>query len=187
MVLEFLIERLYLIMGLKEAALNTAIKQGIEYVKKDYDTNLFKLISWGKKMVKDELYLKILTRLEERLSDPTNVYADYVKRVIMNTDTNIILKLVPPFVNAVLKSYDRRLAAMKEHGCNIPWAVLIDITTACNLKCKGCWAAEYGDKLNMSYDDLNKITYFEPLTSRNTNQNENAYSLYLLTLISIGI
>lgn len=38
-------------MGLKDAALNAAIKQGIEYVKKDYDTNLFKLISWGKKMV----------------------------------------------------------------------------------------------------------------------------------------
>ena len=40
-------------MGIKETALNVAIKQGIEYVKKDYDTNLFKLISWGKNMVKD--------------------------------------------------------------------------------------------------------------------------------------
>lgn len=144
-------------MGLKEKTLNIAIKQAIEYVKKDYDTNLFKLINWGKKMVKEELHLKVLNKLEERLSDPTNVYADFVKRIVMSTDTNVILKLVPPFVNAVVKSYDRRLAAMKEHGCNIPWAILIDITTACNLKCTGCWAAEYGNKLNMSYDDLNKI------------------------------
>lgn len=144
-------------MTLKEKTLNVAIKQAIEYVKKDYDINLFKLINWGKKMVKDDLYLKILNKLDERLSDPTNVYADFVKRIIMGTDTNVILKLVPPFVNAVFKSYDRRLAAMKEHGCNIPWAILIDITTACNLKCIGCWAAEYGNKLNMSYDDLNKI------------------------------
>lgn len=144
-------------MGLKEKTLNVAIKQGIEYVKKDYDTNLFKLINWGKKMVKEELHLKVLNKLEERLSDPTNVYADFVKKIVMGTDTNVILKLVPPFVNAVVKSYDRRLAAMKEHDCNIPWAILIDITTACNLKCTGCWAAEYGNKLNMSYDDLNKI------------------------------
>ena len=144
-------------MTLKEKTLNVAIKQAIEYVKKDYDINLFKLINWGKKMVKDDLYLKILNKLDERLSDPTNVYADFIKRIIMGTDTNVILKLVPPFVNAVFKSYDRRLAAMKEHGCNIPWAILIDITTACNLKCTGCWAAEYGNKLNMSYDDLNKI------------------------------
>ena len=144
-------------MDLKGKALNVAIKQGIEYAKKDYDTNLFKLISWGKKMVKDELHLKILTKLEERLSDPTNVYADFVKRIVMDTDTDVILKLIPPFVNAVIKSYDKRRAAMEEHGCNIPWAILIDITTACNLKCTGCWAAEYGNKLNMSYEDLNKI------------------------------
>ncbi len=144
-------------MGFKEKTLNVAIKQGIEFVKKDYDTNLFKLINWGKKMVKDELQLKVLTKLGERLSDPENVYADFVKRIIMGTDTDVILKLVPPFVNAVLKSYDKRREAMKEHGCNIPWAVLIDITTACNLKCTGCWAAEYGNKLNLSYDDLNKI------------------------------
>ncbi len=144
-------------MDLKGKALNVAIKQGIEYVKKDYDTNLFKLISWGKKMVKDELHLKVLTKLEERLSDPTNVYADFVKRIVMDTDTDVILKLIPPFVNAVIKSYDKRRAAMEEHGCNIPWAILIDITTACNLKCTGCWAAEYGNKLNMSYEDLNKI------------------------------
>ena len=144
-------------MSLKQKATEVSVREAIKYVKKDYDTNLFKLISWGKKMVKDELHLKVLTRLEERLSDSTNVYADYVKRVIMSTDTNIIVKLVQPFVNAVIKSYDIRKKAMEEHDCNIPWAVLIDITTACNLKCKGCWAAEYGNKLNMSYDDLNKV------------------------------
>ena len=60
-------------MTLKEKTLNVAIKQAIEYVKKDYDINLFKLINWGKKMVKDDLYLKILNKLDERLSDPTNV------------------------------------------------------------------------------------------------------------------
>lgn len=144
-------------MSIKQKATEVTIREAIKFVKKDYDTNLFKLISWGKKMVKEELHLKLLTKLEERLSDPTNVYADYVKRVVMSTDTNIIVKLVQPFVNAVVKSYDIRKKAMEEHDCNIPWAVLIDITTACNLKCKGCWAAEYGNKLNMSYDDLNKV------------------------------
>jgi len=35
--------------------------------------------------------------------------------------------------------------------------MLIDPTSACNLKCTGCWAAEYGDKLNMSYETLDSI------------------------------
>ena len=144
-------------MGIKEKALNVAIKEAILYVRKDYDTNLFKLIEWGKKMVKEDLHLRILNKLGDRLSDKDNKWADYVKNIIMNVDPDIIVKLVPPFVNAVLKSYDRRLAAMKEHGCNIPWAILIDVTTACNLKCTGCWAAEYGNHLQMTYDDLNKV------------------------------
>ncbi len=144
-------------MGLKEKTMNVAIKQAVEYIKKDYDTNLFKLINWGKKMVKEDIQLKALNMLSNRLSDPTNVYADFIKRIIMDTDTDVILKLVPPLTNAVVKSYDKRVKAMKENDCNIPWAVLIDVTTACNLKCTGCWAADYGNKLNMSYEDISKI------------------------------
>jgi hypothetical protein len=83
-------------MGIKEKAINVAIKEAILYVRKDYDTNLFKLIEWGKKMVKDELHLKILTKLGERLSDPTNQWAGYVKNIVMNIDPDIIVKLVPP-------------------------------------------------------------------------------------------
>ncbi len=144
-------------MGLKEKTMNVAIKQAVEYVKKDYDTNLFKLINWGKKMVKDELHLKVLNMLSERLSDKTNVYADFVKRIIMDTDTDVIIKLISPFKNAVIDSYDKRRKAMEENGCNIPWAVLIDVTTACNLKCTGCWAADYGNSLNMTYEDISKV------------------------------
>ena len=129
-------------MGLKEKALQKAVKEAIKYVRKDYDTNLFKLIDWGKKMVKEDIHLKALEKVGDRLSDPTNEYAKFIKRIVMDTDPDIVAKLVPPVINTVIKSYDRRLASMKEHNCNIPWAILIDITTACNLKCTGCWAAQ---------------------------------------------
>lgn len=49
----------------------------------------------------------------------------------------------------------RRFA--KEHGCNVPWTMLIDPTSACNLSCKGCWAADYGDKLNLSFSELDRV------------------------------
>ncbi len=144
-------------MGLKEKALQKAVKEAIKYVRKDYDTNLFKLIDWGKKMVKEDIHLKALEKIGDRLQDPNNEYAKFIKRIVMDTDPDIVAKLVPPVINTVIKSYDRRLASMKEHGCNIPWAILIDITTACNLKCTGCWAAQYGNKLQLTYDELNKI------------------------------
>ena len=44
-----------------------------------------------------------------------------------------------------------------ELGCNVPWAILLDPTSACNLRCTGCWAAEYGHALNLSYEDICSI------------------------------
>jgi len=33
----------------------------------------------------------------------------------------------------------------------------MDPTSACNLHCTGCWAANYGNKLNLDYDTLDNI------------------------------
>lgn len=43
------------------------------------------------------------------------------------------------------------------HQCNIPWLILMDPTSACNLHCTGCWAAEYGHKLNLTYEEMDSI------------------------------
>ncbi len=45
----------------------------------------------------------------------------------------------------------------EKYGCNIPWIILMDPTSACNLHCTGCWAAEYGNKLNLTYEDIDDI------------------------------
>lgn len=45
----------------------------------------------------------------------------------------------------------------KKYNCNIPWAILLDPTSACNLHCTGCWAAEYGNKLNLSLETIDSI------------------------------
>ena len=42
----------------------------------------------------------------------------------------------------------------EKYQCNIPWLILMDPTSACNLKCTGCWAAEYGHLLNLSFEDM---------------------------------
>ncbi|MCI1723453.1 MAG: hypothetical protein LKM41_11815 [Lachnospiraceae bacterium] len=44
---------------------------------------------------------------------------------------------------SLIGSHERKKNAEK-YGCNIPWLILMDPTSACNLKCTGCWAAEYG-------------------------------------------
>ena len=42
-------------------------------------------------------------------------------------------------------------------GVQVPWAILMDPTSACNLKCIGCWAAEYGKHYNLTYEKMDEI------------------------------
>lgn len=46
---------------------------------------------------------------------------------------------------------------MEKEGCNVPWAILLDPTSACNMHCTGCWAAEYGNRLNLTFEELDSI------------------------------
>jgi len=61
------------------------------------------------------------------------------------------------FINANLVGWPRQEELRKKYGCNIPWAILLDPTSACNLHCVGCWAAEYGNKLNLSFEEIDDI------------------------------
>lgn len=48
----------------------------------------------------------------------------------------------------------KTIRKMREvHNCNIPWLILMDRTSACNLHC----TAEYGNKLNLSFEELDQI------------------------------
>lgn len=59
--------------------------------------------------------------------------------------------------NASLKGSALQEEVSKENNCNVPWAILLDPTTACNLNCTGCWAAEYGHQYNLTLEDIDSI------------------------------
>ena len=57
--------------------------------------------------------------------------------------------------NLATNNYQEKLR--KKYNCNIPWAILLDPTSACNLHCTGCWAATYGNRLNLSLNEIDGI------------------------------
>ena len=61
------------------------------------------------------------------------------------------------FINASLIGWPKQEENRKKYNCNIPWTILLDPTSACNLHCTGCWAAEYGNKLNLTFDEIDSI------------------------------
>ena len=46
---------------------------------------------------------------------------------------------------------------IRDSGCNVPWAILMDPTSNCNLRCEGCWAGEYAKGAHLSLEELDGI------------------------------
>jgi MoaA/NifB/PqqE/SkfB family radical SAM enzyme len=59
-------------------------------------------------------------------------------------------------VNGLLR-IPREILLSRKYKTMIPRDLLIDPTSACNLKCTGCWAADYKKNSNLSYEKLDEI------------------------------
>ncbi|MGN1002455.1 MAG: radical SAM protein, partial [Oscillospiraceae bacterium] len=120
------------------------LEQAFRYLYKDPENNLRKLMDWADKFAKGEFESQ-RTVLRKIIEDPNDPYHKLVLNLIRNTDQEVLKTIaVNFFIHANLVGWDLQEEARKKYGCNIPWAILLDPTSACNLHCTGCWAAEYG-------------------------------------------
>ena len=135
-----------------------ALDMAMNYVLKDPARNLAKLIDWADLFDIAGNVTSQIEAVRPIASDPENVWNKFVVSLCEEVDHDILKSMVSNFfVNASIAGMKKQEESRKEYGCNIPWAILMDPTSACNLKCTGCWAAEYGNKLNMSYEEMDSI------------------------------
>lgn len=141
---------------LKKAALGTAF----DYIARDPERNVHKLMGWVDKFAGDDPNELTAQRdaVRKVLSEPDSNMYKFIMSIFRDIDTEVLKKTFENFiVNANLVGFPREQELSAEYGCNVPWAILMDPTTACNLRCVGCWAADYGKSLSMSYEELSDI------------------------------
>lgn len=141
---------------LKKAALGTAL----DYIAKDPERNIHKLMGWVDKFTADdpENLAPQRNAVRKVLDEPDSSMYKLIMNIFRDVDTDVIKKVFENFiVNANLIGFPHEAELSRKYGCNVPWAILMDPTTACNLRCTGCWAADYGKSLSMSYDELSDI------------------------------
>ena len=140
-------------MGLKKLG----IEQAVEYISKAPEKNLPKLMDWADRFAGDQ-YGPQRDAIRDAVNNPDNIYHQLILRIVRDVDTEVLKTTFVNFIlNANLIGWPKEEEARKKYGCNIPWAILLDPTSACNLHCTGCWAAEYGNKLNLTFDEIDDI------------------------------
>ncbi|MCI2058022.1 MAG: radical SAM protein [Oscillibacter sp.] len=133
------------------------IEQAVSYLSKDPEKNLPTLMNWVDKLAGDS-FARQRDAIRTIINDPENVYYPLVTHVMHDVDPEVLkTTFVNFFLSANIIGWPKQDAVREKYNCNVPWAVLLDPTSACNLHCTGCWAAEYGDKLNLTYDDIDSI------------------------------
>lgn len=134
------------------------MKQILKYLEEDPDKSLPKLMAWADKFDKENRFPSQRKVLRDIISNPDNNWYQLMKSLWTDIDPEVRKVFFENFfVNTSLIGYGRQEQWKAEHDCNIPWAILMDLTSACNLKCTGCWAAEYGHQLNLEYEVLDDI------------------------------
>lgn len=146
-------------MKVKEKITKTAMTQAVNYITKNPEENLPKLLNWLDAIGWTKMD-GVSEALHKVLDDKENVWYKFMMNVCADIDKDVLKTFFSNFVvNELMIGFKKTLELSEEYGCNIPGAILMDPTSACNLKCTGCWAAEYGNRLNMSYEEMDSIIH----------------------------
>lgn len=96
--------------------------------------------------------------VREVLQDPASPWPGFIQSLWGDIDQHVRTKVLENLIiNASIIGYPRQREVEQAQGCNVPWAILMDPTSACNLHCTGCWAAEYGAKQSLTFDEMDSI------------------------------
>lgn len=134
------------------------LKKVLNYLDSDPDANIPKILDWVEKFDREGTVKGQLKTFRDVVEDKEGNWYKLIKSLWTDVDDGVRKTLFENFIiNATIVGGQRQEKTRKENNCNVPWAILMDPTSACNLHCTGCWAAEYGNRLNMDIDTLDNI------------------------------
>jgi MoaA/NifB/PqqE/SkfB family radical SAM enzyme len=147
-------------MELTNRLKKTVLRTAFDYLERDPEQNIHKLMSWVDTLAGDgpDSLPSQRAAVRKVLADPENNMYQLIMNILNETDNDVLKATFENFfVNANVIGWPEQEKMREKYGCNIPWAILLDPTSACNLHCTGCWAAEYGNKLNLTFDEIDSI------------------------------
>jgi len=127
------------------------------YVEGDPDTNIPRLLGVFEKITpipEHKEYIRFVTTNYQNNPAVRNFF----NKIFTEIDRNVRDRLLcSAIINTMLLSHPRRREIEAKTGVHVPYTILIDPTSACNLKCAGCWAAEYNKHDQLEPELMDRI------------------------------
>lgn len=144
------------------AAARLAFSKAIDVVLKDVDKNreeaIVKIVDLMQKYMGDEKLDLDYDNIRKMIRDKDGAFNKYINKVLDEIDPHVLKTAALNLGYEAFFHGTKTIRKMREvHQCNVPWLILMDPTSACNLHCTGCWAAEYGNRLNLTFDEMDNL------------------------------
>lgn len=144
--------------AIERKAFEVAIDAAIRHTNRDRAKALIQLVDLMEKTLGDGWSPEAYEALRNIFRDENSKWMQFANRLLDNTDPKLIkMAMLNLGYEAGFRGYNITRKNAEKYNCNIPWVLLFDPTSACNLHCTGCWAAEYGNRLNLSFEDMDSI------------------------------
>ena len=129
----------------ERAAFGKLIDASMKHISKDREKSFLKMVDLTENFAKDRFQRESYEAARQMIRDEDGKWMTYVNRILDEVSPNVIKKTAMNLgFEAMLSGTKIMHESREKYQCNIPWLILLDPTSACNLKCTGCWAAEYG-------------------------------------------
>ena len=143
---------------IERASASVAFDGIYKYVKKNPEENITKLINIAQKLMGGAFPEKNFDAFRNAIQDKDNVWHTFAMNIINECDGGVIKNMLLALgLGAGVNGTKAVRKNREKYKCNIPFIMLFDPTSACNLRCKGCWSAEYGHKSSLSLDEMRSI------------------------------
>ena len=143
---------------MQRAALGKTVDLVLSHAEKDPAKTVGQIVDLSKQFYGDSFSDETYAHAKQTLTNPDSKWSKLINCMLNQLDPNVARTTA---LNLGYEAFFRGTKTIREnrvkYQCNVPWLILFDPTSACNMHCVGCWAGEYGNKNNLSFDDMDKI------------------------------
>ncbi|MGG7097106.1 radical SAM protein [Clostridium sardiniense] len=139
--------------GTKEAI----IKAGIQVLENNPEKNVDKIFNIIRKGIRDDETRNSINEVQRYYEEIPSVH-DYIQDILKNTNKNCLSKFFANFVgNATWYGIPKREQQGEKYDTKIPYTILISPSMRCNLRCTGCYAANYSKKDDIPFEEVDRL------------------------------
>src|SRR6056297_3293927 len=140
----------------KKFAADKLTKLALDYIQKNPEQNFSKILDIGEKLAKRKNHKDAIDVIRSQYQN-NPVIKDYLKKLSTLAPSYKKGFLVNFLINSALLGIPCQYDMAEKIQADVPWTILIDPTSACNLSCEGCWAGEYDKSDTLEFDTIDRI------------------------------